>query len=89
MNTMESALFEQLDKLPLLVQKLGRLLSLLLKVRFLIVGDQLKLTDILLKSKTTVNIDDNFGVDTSLASRQELLGVSTVNFASKDIQLNI
>lgn len=78
MNTFESTIYEHLDKLPLLVQKLCRLLSLLLKVRFLFAGDQLKLTDLLLKSKTTVKIDDQSAVDTSLASRQELLGMTSV-----------
>ncbi len=66
---------ENASLLPRMGQKLYRLIILMVKVRFLSCGDQLKICDVLMSSRTVSDTNTEFQLDTSLASRQELLAL--------------
>jgi hypothetical protein len=60
---------------PSLAQKIYRLIMLLVRLRFLSCGDQLNMSDVLIQSQTVSDTNTEFQLDTSLASRQELLAL--------------
>lgn len=80
LRSFEDLLSNDLESLPLVFQKIRRVLKFIMKLNFVISSDYLRLSDIICTNKTELLQDDNSNFyDRIFVSRQELFSLSHVS----------